>query len=43
MQTLKNLLSDVWESTMGRFAILVIAVGAVPVYFLSMAVALIRK
>jgi hypothetical protein len=39
MSNIKNILSTAWESTLCRFTIIALALGAAPFYFLSMAVA----
>jgi hypothetical protein len=37
--TLRSLLSAAWDSAMVRYTVLAVALGAVPVYFLSLATA----
>jgi hypothetical protein len=42
MNTIRNTLSEAWESLAFRVLVLGLAIGAVPFYFLSMAVATVR-
>ena len=39
MSTIRNAVSTAWESYLIRLAVLALALGAVPFYFLSLAVA----
>jgi hypothetical protein len=39
MTTIKNAIGNLWESYLVRLAVLAAALGAVPFYFLSLAVA----